>query len=39
MKTSLRQRLVGLGRVSKVTRAITPFVTEEFGNPEYGWPL
>lgn len=39
MKTLSKLRLVSLGRVSALTRAIRPGVSEEFGNPDYFWPF
>lgn len=39
MKTFSRMRVVRLGRVSRLTRAIFPGLSEEVGNPDYFWPF
>lgn len=39
MKTLSNRRLIKLGRVSRKTRAVTPFITEELMNPGFGWPF
>lgn len=33
------KKLIALGRVSAVTRAVYPFITRELGTDDFGWPF
>lgn len=39
MKLIHMRRLIGLGRISRLTRAIFPGLAEELGNPDFYWPM
>jgi hypothetical protein len=39
MKRIRERRLLRLGRVSRLTRAIFPGLQEELGNPDFYWPV